>query len=46
MAALAHEVEIELAEHDGKGIGIEDFEGFVVVRASLNLVAAGSRGAD
>src|SRR5712664_2972859 len=26
MAALAHEVEIELAEHHGKGIGVEHFE--------------------
>jgi len=38
MAALAHQMQIELAEHHGKGIGIEDFEGLAERRASLNLV--------
>src|SRR5947207_7536248 len=38
MAALAHQIQIELAEHHGKGIGIEDFEGLAEGRASLNLV--------
>src|SRR5256885_11504778 len=38
MAALAHQIQIELAEHHRKGIGIEDFEGLAEGRASLNLV--------
>src|ERR1700731_1101681 len=40
VAALAHQIQIELAENNGKGVGIEDFEGLAEVRASLNLVAA------
>src|SRR2546421_3086746 len=38
MAAPAHQIQIELAEHHGKGIGIVDFEGLAEGRASLNLV--------
>src|SRR2546423_14064263 len=38
MAALAHQIQIELAEHHGKSIGIEDFERLAEGRASLNLV--------
>src|SRR5438309_8964509 len=38
MAALDHQIQVELAEHNRKGIGIEDFEGLAEVRAPLNLV--------
>jgi len=34
MAALAHQMQIELAEHNGKGIGIEYLEGLAEVRVA------------
>src|SRR5260370_28988269 len=40
VAAFAHEIQIKLAEYDGKSIGIEDFEGIARVGSSLNLVTA------
>ncbi len=40
VAALAHEIEIKLAEYDGKGIGIEDFKGITEVRTSDDFVAS------
>src|SRR5437016_4235294 len=43
MAAFAHEVEIELAQHNGKSIRIESFERIAEVRAPLNLVTARRR---
>jgi len=44
MAAFAHEMEIEVGEEKGKGVGIEEFEGIAGVGAALNFVAAGFRG--
>src|SRR5207249_5702332 len=40
MAAFAHEVEVEFAQHNGKSIRVENLEGIPEVRASLNLVTA------
>ena len=40
-AALADEVEIEISEEKGEGVGIENFEQFAGVGAALNFVAAG-----
>src|SRR5260370_11807533 len=46
VAALAHKVEIKVAEDDRKRIRIENFKGIAEVCASLNLVTArrGRRG--
>src|SRR2546421_11325639 len=43
MAALTHQIQVELAEHNRKGIRIEDFEGLAEVRAPLNLVTCRGR---
>src|SRR5260370_38624066 len=40
MTAFAHQIQIKLAEHDGKGVGVEDFEGIAGVGSPLNLVTA------
>src|SRR5260370_39193105 len=40
MTAFAHQIQIKLAEHDGKGVGAEDFEGIAGVGSPLNLVTA------
>jgi hypothetical protein len=43
VAALAHEVKVELGKHTGKSVRVVEFERITVVSAALNLVAAGSR---
>jgi hypothetical protein len=43
VAALAHEVEVELGKHAGKSVRVVEFERITVVSTALNLVAAGSR---
>src|SRR5215467_5794587 len=41
--ALAHQVQIEIAEQEGKGVWVEDLEGIAMKGAALNFVAAGLR---
>lgn len=41
MATFADEVEIEVGEKKGEGVGIENFKLFAGVSAALNFVAAG-----
>jgi hypothetical protein len=43
VTAFPHEVEIELAEKIGKGIGIKSFDGFAVACTEANAVVGGSR---
>src|SRR5258707_9063144 len=44
VAAFVHQMKIEVGEQVGKSVGVEDFERFAVVGASLNFVAAGLGG--
>jgi len=40
VAAFANEVEVKVGEEKGEGVGIENFEGFAMVGAALDFVAA------
>ena len=43
VAAFSHEMEIEFAENEGKGVGVVKLERIAVMGATLDFVAAGSR---
>src|SRR5260370_15594790 len=38
MAGFAHQIQIKLAEHDGKGIRVKNFEKIAGVGSTLNFV--------
>src|SRR5580658_1010425 len=42
VAALAHEMKIELAKKKGKGVSVEGFDGFAISGAIADAIGAGS----